>query len=126
MVPPPPESFLSLVGKFLMFLTTLPVTLPMMFMRLRDRFSQNSQSQYWNPPGGGQGYQGYQGYQDYQDYQTYQNSQDNQSYQNYQNGSQTNSNSSNQGYGKRMVWTYVPGYGWRYAEVHFGPEEERN
>ena len=102
------------------------MTLPMMFMRLRDRFSQNSQSQYWNPPGGGQGYQGYQGYQNYQDYQNYQNSQDNQSYQNYQNGSQTNSNSSNQGYGKRMVWTYVPGYGWRYAEVHFGPEEERN
>ena len=116
MVPPPPEPFLVVVGKAFIFLMTLPFSLPMMLMRLRERFSKNSQSQYWNPFGGEQE----------QDYQNYQNYQDRQNHQNYQDGAQYSSNSSNQGYGKRMVWTYVPGFGWRYTEVNFGPEEGRN
>lgn len=82
-------------------------------------FSKDRESQYWDPMDGRQD-------QNYQNYQNYQNSQNYGNYGNNQNDSKTNSGNSNQGYGKRMVWTYVPGYGWRYCEVRFNPEEDAN
>ena len=60
----------------------------------------------------------------------YYNSQQN-SYQNYnqsynqnpyQNSYQQSYQSNNRGYGRRMTWQYVPGFGWRYVEEEYGPQ----
>lgn len=26
------------------------------------------------------------------------------------------------GYGKRMEWQHIPGFGWQYVEVEYGPD----
>lgn len=105
MMPPPSGGFLSDFVKSFLFAVTLPISLPYFLYKLVKGDLQNYQSQEWFRDNGS----GNPNYQNYQSYQSYQSN----AYQDYQ---------SNRDYGRRMEWTYVPGFGWRYSEVNYGPQ----
>lgn len=104
MIPPPSSGLFGQTLKTFIFAATLPITLPIAlykfikgdvgFFNKWDPFDFNkNQQQYY--------------YQDRHYEQPYENTQ-------YQ---------SNQGYGRRMEWRHIPGFGWQYVEVEYGPRD---
>lgn len=110
MMPPPSSGLLAQTVKTFVLAAALPITLPvMLYKAIKGKPSADP----FDPFNMFNSSNGYYGQQDPRYQQGYTN--ENPYYQqNYQD--------SNRGYGKRMEWQYIPGFGWRYVEVEYGPD----
>ena len=105
MIPPRSSGLLGQTLKTFVFAATLPLTIPyfvykfirgdLSFLNKWDPFDfkKNNQQYYYQDPR-------------YDNYH-YDDSQ-------YQD---------NRGYGRRMEWRHIPGFGWQYVEVEYGPRD---
>lgn len=84
--------------KTFLFAATLPITFPFILYRL---------------------FRGdWRGYQNFDPFGSFGGYQQDPRYQQYSTTRQ------NSGYGRRMEWQYVPGFGWRYVETQYGPDQQ--
>lgn len=97
-IPPPSTGMLVQTMKTFLFAATLPITFPFILYRL---------------------FRGdWRGYQNFDPFGSFGGYQQDPRYQQYSTTRQ------NSGYGRRMEWQYVPGFGWRYVETQYGPEQQ--
>ena len=97
-IPPPSSGLLAQTMKTFLFAATLPITFPFFLYKLIKGDWRSFQN--FDPFGSFGGFQQDPRYQQY------------------------STTRQNNGYGKRMEWQYVPGFGWRYVEVEYGPEQQ--